>query len=233
MAVGLGLGEDQWRVPVCDILRFLQSERVGTLAMTEQMKLNATTAARMAMRNGVLHEDYWPTEPHLAAFAQARSCVVRVWSAGQKPGHEWLLYGDEGQCITLSYNGVDHYDALVASTDERFVCHERPKQDFARGKDHRKHQEGSFNKHDGVKTWCIVTLNVTSWQQAMGYFDYLHSGEAGYDPDVVCMQEHRTEGRSGECTVTNWLQRQGYRVAYQGARKSEQTGRLSGGVLIA
>eukprot|EP00971_Amphidinium_carterae_P018581 366577-Amphidinium_carterae.2 len=67
----------------------------------------------------------------------------------------------------------------------------------------------------------------------MGYFDYLHSGEAGYDPDVICMQEHRTEDKSGECTVTAWLQRQGSRVAYQSAKRSGETGRLSGGVLIA
>eukprot|EP00971_Amphidinium_carterae_P062257 1232470-Amphidinium_carterae.2 len=102
LAVGLGLLETQWRVPLVAILTFLQSERARELSLTDDIREWAILSARMAMREGVLHEKYWPTEPHLAAFARARECHVRVWNEGQSVGHEWLHYGDVGQCVSIT-----------------------------------------------------------------------------------------------------------------------------------
>eukprot|EP00971_Amphidinium_carterae_P264432 5245694-Amphidinium_carterae.1 len=92
--------------------------RAQELSLTDDIREWAILSARMAMREGVLHEKYWPMEPHLAAFARARECHVRVWNEGQSVGHEWLHYGDVGQCVSIRYNGTDHYDALVRHVEQ-------------------------------------------------------------------------------------------------------------------
>eukprot|EP00971_Amphidinium_carterae_P117779 2332947-Amphidinium_carterae.2 len=222
IAVSQGFDESRWKEVVADMLNHMQG---GTwdAAMTAGI-------AERALRHGALPSAYWPTEPHLHAYAQAKGMYLRVWNAAADEGKQWHSYGDEGKCVSLIYNGVNHYDALVR--EDKLVQDGESRRGEAT-------VTGIVNlcdkeKECGVKRkWCLVTINVSSWKQAVLYLDYVRSGEAGYEPDVLFMQEHRMEGRAGEATVMAQLQRSGYRVAFQSARRAEKSGRACGGTLIA
>eukprot|EP00971_Amphidinium_carterae_P192870 3827326-Amphidinium_carterae.1 len=224
IAVSQGLDESRWKEVVADMLEHMQSER-WVADLTTEIAHHAIVCARRALRHGALPPSFWPTEPHLHAYAQAKGMYLRVWNEKADKGKQWHAYGDEGMCVSIIYNGVDHYDALVREK----------KQSNSEAAETNAPDQGSIGGNEkGVKRrWCLVTINVSSWKQAMLFLDYIKSGEAGYDPDVIFMQEHRMEGRSGEATVMAQLQRSGYRVAFQGAVRAEKSGRACAGTLIA
>eukprot|EP00971_Amphidinium_carterae_P129927 2573829-Amphidinium_carterae.2 len=223
IAVSQGLDESRWKEVVSDILEHMQSGKWNA-SMTSEITEHAIVCARRALRHGALKCSFWPTEPHLHAYAQAKGVYLRVWNEKADKGKQWHAYGEEGSCVSLIYNGVDHYDALIRDGQRRSgdaVAAVTP---------------GNLGAGEGngvKRKWCLVTINVSSWKQAGLYLDYVRSGEAGYDPDVIFMQEHRMEGRAGEATVTAQLQRSGYRVVFQSAKRAERSGRACAGTLIA
>eukprot|EP00971_Amphidinium_carterae_P349077 6490836-Amphidinium_carterae.1 len=222
IAVGQGLDEGRWREVVIDLLAHMQSNRWQG-GMSTEIANHAIVCARMALRHGRLAPTFWPTEPHLHAYAQAKGVYLRVWNEKADRGKQWHAYGDEGTCISITYNGVDHYDALIRES----------KRAADRAEGGTRVEDKNPRTNAAKQRWCLVTINVSSWKQAVLYLDYIRSGEAGYEPDVIFMQEHRMEGRDGEAIVTGQLQRSGYRVAFQSARRADRSGRACAGTLIA
>eukprot|EP00971_Amphidinium_carterae_P186531 3702970-Amphidinium_carterae.2 len=224
IAVSQGMNENQWRAVVVDILEHMQSGGWDATVPNDICE-HAVVCARRALRHGELPRPFWPTEPHLHKPKES-TCA-----SGMKPlalAKQWHAYGDEGACLSIRYNGVDHYDALLRD----LVC---VGPDAGIGSAAIPTVRNGSDEGDGAskRKWWLVTRNVSSWKQAVLFLDYIRSGEAGYEPDVIFMQEHRMEGKTGEATVIAQLQRSGYRVAFQSAKRSEKSGRACGGTLIA
>eukprot|EP00971_Amphidinium_carterae_P282619 5610666-Amphidinium_carterae.4 len=212
IAVSQGLDEGRWKEVVADMLEHMQSGRWDAV-MTPEISEHAIVCARRVLRHGTLPIPFWPTEPHLHAYAQAKGVYLRVWNDAAGTGKQWHTYGEEGSCVSLLYNGVDHYDALVREGPQVTRGAVALPGAAAEGSGDKLIGRCDASVKKRKSLWCLVTINVSSWKQAGLYLDYIRSGEAGYEPDV--------------------LSRSGYRVAFQSARRAEKSGRACGGTLIA
>eukprot|EP00971_Amphidinium_carterae_P231099 4586157-Amphidinium_carterae.1 len=185
------------------------------------MAITCAGHTKAALQNGVLGVQDWPIEPHILAYDASCALKIHVWSSAQwlTYGDDYGESGlDQQRDLGIRHNGSDHYDAYACTGEMEHHGQERAVPEQSRrvaiwacaGVQEEKVKPAPGDdgdeqrQHDHLapcilqcilqgpqEAWCIATLNITSWGQAIVHLEYIASGEFGYSPDILCFQEHK------------------------------------------